>query len=209
MAGAGGAGGVGGKGGAGGATVTPGTCNVETDCKLGLHCDTAAKKCVECLSTAQCTLRAGLGLTKCDTSSSSMTFQRCVTCVADADCGAGKVCTLLHFCVFSPCSNSGGTSTCPAAAPKCEDSGIAGVTVPICVPCEGTELVCPATTPLCQPAAGACVKCLADGDCANTNNTPPTLRCDPTTFSCVGCRNNADCGVGAPFCDPRTLLCSQ
>jgi len=188
-------------GGTGGMVLGPGKCNVKADCKFAaLNCDTASHDCVECANDGQCPSPK-----KCllNTSTTPAPFGRCVECLGNTDCQSG-LCGPVNRCLITGCSNSGGTTTgCPSNGTfKCEDNGITGVAVPICVSCE-TDMPCP-TPQICDGRLGvnACVQCNSDASCATGTH------CDITvTFTCVQCRDSRDCTSPTPLCDPASHNC--
>jgi Cys-rich repeat protein len=112
-----------------------------------------------CASNDDC---ASMGL-HCDLGSGE-----CVECVADGDCGSGRICESLQ-CVAS-CADGG---VCPSATPVCR------ALREVCVPCmTSSDCASAATGHLCLMSTGQCVGCLSNSDCREGF-------CDSTTNACV------------------------
>ena len=127
----------------------------------GLRCDTKARRCVACLTPAQCP------------ATQTCVAGRCIsTCVEDAipaTCAAGTKCEsgLCAACETdnaNPCSGTPATPYC-LASPQ------------ICVACRG-DADCAGGT-RCDPVRKACVACIAAADCPATKPL-----CDLTTGTC-------------------------
>lgn len=142
-------------------------CSSDKDCReFDLLCDTAARACVECLTSNHCSdleiCSNGecVEITPCTSSRDcpddqvcSESLYRCVDCVQDADCADGEVCA---------------GEVCRAACASDKD-------------CRKFDL-------LCATAAGYCVECTSDTHCSSGQ------RCS-AAGTCVG-GTSAPAGTG-------------
>jgi len=178
---------VGGTG--GGSIGNPASnCGQDADCGLAsLHCETASRRCVECLKNSQCKAPSGV----CDTS-----VYRCVACLADTDCSADQTCETNTRKCRARCD---ATTACKQAGYSCD------LTRGACRQCDGGETMsddCPAATMQCQPKSLLCVACVYDNQC------PSHQLCDLPAGRCVGCEDSRDCfDVAKPFCNPASQQC--
>jgi Cys-rich repeat protein len=167
---------AGGTAGAGGATAG---CTSSATCAPPLpYCDTAAKKCVECLGNPNCA-------TQVATPACDLTTHVCVECTADANCtgrpGRTRCDVATNTCV--PCLGDGdctGGRVCDTATHACVAKCTSGAN-------------CAPPTPQCDTTAGICVQCLGDANCTGVNGRP---HCAPTTEQCVECVADANCPAG-------------
>ena len=171
-------------------------CDTDDECPLpSLHCDKATASCVPCMSDTHC-LALGTGLSRCD-----LNANRCIECVGDADCGAGRICRFKK-CV-TPCSREDMSGVCPIATPHCEED------IGFCIRCEDDHLQCTtadAPGPVCNFDIGRCVACVKTSDCKASEATP---MCDAYAGKCVQCLTSRDCPDTAPVCDPSVSRCVQ
>lgn len=171
-----------------------GGCDDDSECGLAtLHCDLPTATCVECTGDDQCAA-LGTARVRCDTAA-----HRCIECGLDGDCGQGRGCRF-HHCV-TICDGEGPNSSCPSAAPYCEDDDSG-----ICVQC-GDDLPqgcsgAGVAGPICGHL-GLCVACQSDGDCH-----APTPHCETFAGRCVECVSSKDCASGT-VCNPTTNQCVQ
>lgn len=157
-----------------GADVPPvvdagGPCASNRDCAGGLLCDTAAGRCVQCLTGAQCPAMGDVCMghrcvagTRCTSSRTCMglvcetTRGVCVECLMDVDCTGGTVCRG-NACVTPP-------RMCRSSR-ECTDQ-------------------------VCDTARSVCVDCLTDVDCptgqyCGADNLCRAQACVPNATSCV------------------------
>ncbi len=189
-------------------------------------CDTALRRCVECLTSAQCAGNVGVGdagadavcdfprrecvkclvradcpdatpICKADPSDSSQ--NECVQCGRDADCGdSAPVCDL----TTNEC-----TVRCNADA-ECSGSTekpVCNVTRRVCVECrDGATSACTGATSQCNTTTNECVECIQDGPCSATQQV-----CDVPSNTCVQCRDDNQCATvpGKPLCDVESKTC--
>ncbi len=149
-------------------------CSSDKDCReFDLLCDTAARACVECLTSSHCrdleicTNGECVEITPCESSRDcpedqvcSEALYRCVDCVRDADCADGEVCA---------------GEVCRAACASDKD-------------CREFDL-------LCATAAGYCVECTSDTHCSDGQ------RCS-AAGTCIG-GASAPSGTGGRPRNPR------
>lgn len=168
----------------------PIVCNVEADCRLGLHCLTTIHACVECVIDGQCPKR-------CNT-----VLHRCVEC------------NVATFATDCPTTNAEHSSSCQAMTFRCyagcDDSSDACVaplfcssTASQCIECEtAANCVGSPRGPICFN--NICTQCAVRADC--TNAAAPL--CDTFTGRCVQCQTSADCPRTAPNCAAGTFTCA-
>jgi hypothetical protein len=177
----------------------PLVCNVEGDCRLGLHCLTTTHACVECVTDNSCPH-------KCNT-----TLHRCVECSAatvDTDCQTpaaivgehSSMCSATTFRCMIGCDDNPETCNTSTSPPFACDSNSH-----LCAQCTSSANCTAAPLRLCDLTTNLCVQCLTNTDC--TTSAAPI--CDGITGRCVQCRNAADCTTAAaPNCVPATLTCA-
>lgn len=129
------------------APAVPTSCMSSRECSaLGLVCDIASSRCVECVTAVDCLgasqvcrANACVTVTPCTTSRMcpgqvcDLGAGFCVDCVADGDCAAGQVCT---------------ANVCGAAPTPCV-----------------SDRECSTSMQVCDVARGVCVDCVRDADC--------------------------------------------
>jgi Cys-rich repeat protein len=179
-------------------------------------CNPATRRCVECLSSVDCTNAvasgdAGTGAV-CDLQKHS-----CVTCLTDVDCtGTNKVCKSdSNECV--QCTRDaqcgGNTPVCDLGTNECstrctDATQCAGGNKPVCnidrqlcVECL-VNAECSGATSQCNPSSNECVQCVDDVPCLGSGQV-----CDTTANRCVSCRDDSQCAGTTPLCDPESKTC--
>jgi hypothetical protein len=158
-------------------------------CQQPLTCDPSLRRCVECLTSANC-VSADAPL--CDTAT-----QSCVRCLTSTDCpSAAPICKLAatereaNRCV--ECTND---TECPDARPACDPNTNA------CTARCTTSAQCNPPTPVCNEQTQTCVGCLADRDCVDEAGVGRS--CRPDDARCVECLSDAQCSD-----DPAASNCS-
>jgi len=142
-------------------------------------CDTASRRCVECLDSGQCDGRA------CDAR------HRCVECVSDADCGAGT-CDIGRGRCRQACA---GPDACDdPKRPFCDAASDS------CVECNTDEHCTEPKRPACTPER-ECVECLTDDHCGADKPA-----CLMATHRCGQCSRDAHCQA-EQHCDLRSARC--
>ena len=177
----------------------PSTCQSDKECKnFGLVCDPLTKKCVTCLSDAECAASqhcVGLtcqGYTTCSNSLGCKAAKgpdgkdqpicdqglgECSACLSAADCPASHDCKAKQCVPFKTCQNS----------TECGKDEVCNKSNNRCVQCLGDN-DCGANQ-LCEE--GKCnpfVPCSSDKQC-----TPLGLLCDASKGKCAQCLQNVDC----------------
>ena len=145
------------------------------------QCDSSAHSCVPCTSDDACKDRAGTKV--CDTDNASATKGQCVPCNVKADCSNGQVCNATHQCV--QCTQN---SDCPADNPQC-DTG--HNTCGKCTPDATGDAACasrPGTT-VCDHSSdatygGTCVPCTGT-NYANCKSGGTQYVCDSAARTCT------------------------
>jgi len=154
------------------------------------HCDPDARRCVACLTSADCkdpakpvcgifvwSLENFRTCTECAVDSDCAGGRRCLMpvgicrdCRADSDCPDGKLCTPKMQCE-ARCSTN---ADCPDKIRKVCNSENG-----LCLECT-TDSDCTSEEPICQKAIGACRGCLSDLDCKD----PGKPRCNVQSGAC-------------------------
>ncbi|RME19222.1 MAG: hypothetical protein D6806_18715 [Deltaproteobacteria bacterium] len=166
--------------------VLPGPdCTGDNDCSAPTpHCDTAAGKCVECVTDGHCSGQV------CEPSS-----KRCVDCYQNTHCGGDTPYCLVeqHLCVG--CRDDG---DCPGNQ-RCSQAHVC--TDVVCTSdadCSGTV-----STPRCNTATGDCVQCTSHDHCSSFQWC--------RNFTCQsGCQTDQECvdKQGAGYhCNSSTGQC--
>ncbi|MET0591557.1 MAG: hypothetical protein ABW133_02585, partial [Polyangiaceae bacterium] len=199
-AGSGGKGGTGGSKDAGPISVPCGDANCLSNSMRPL-CDTAAGRCVECTTDANCPFTAR--------PTCNRTTGTCVACITDANCptatpycvnNACRVCTTTMGCTPpQQCITQGNTTSCQlrcmsdgdcATAPN--NNRACNLQTMMCVQCQNnTHCAGNATGPIC--VGTTCRQCGVDTDCAAPN--PVCIN-----NSCTACRDNTQCAQPTPAC---------
>lgn len=206
-------------------------CSTAGECPAAFTCDKADSKATNsnCLPPSyQCD---GCLVTPCakgescvpSTGKCAVVKAQCDECVAQTDCAPGLKCVKLGASkVCAPtCDNNG---PCPETS-SCQKTTVGNICAfssdtccygPSCTPASGCSS-CPT-----KCFGGACVDCLADGDCSGGKcdvNKHTCITSGPCTGStpiklangqCVECANDTHCassGVG-PKCDLATNKCA-
>jgi hypothetical protein len=148
-----------------------------------LHCEPSTHRCVECVSSIDCTA-ASSALPTCDTATHT-----CVECVTGGDCRSDET------CVGNRCVRA-----CPSGT-GCDSEQICNTKTHACVQCTSDVQCDDEGLPHCDAASGRCFECVADAQCPSTHP-----RCDAGTRRCVECDAHADCAAGR-LCDPTRHKC--
>jgi hypothetical protein len=158
-------------------------------CPQPLTCDPSLRRCVECLTSANC-VSADAPL--CDTAT-----QSCVRCLTSTDCpSAAPICKLAATeREANRCVECTSDTECPDARPACDPNTSA------CTARCTTSAQCNPPTPVCNEQTQTCVGCLADRDCVDEAGVGRSCRPDDTR--CVECLSDAQCSD-----DPAASNCS-
>lgn len=148
-----------------------------------LHCEPTTRRCVECVTSNDCTLTS-LALPTCDTSTHT-----CVECVTGGDCPSDETC-VAQRCVKGCTAGSG-----------CDSEQTCNPTTHACVECTTDAQCDEGSLAHCDGASGRCFECVTDAHCPTTHP-----RCDAGTRRCVECDAHADCAAGR-LCDPTRHKC--
>jgi uncharacterized repeat protein (TIGR01451 family) len=166
-------------------TVNSNTTSTTKECLLDTHCTVAPKlkckvsstTCVQCLANSDCSGATPI----CDTTTNS-----CRACTSDADCGGTTPACNTSGTFAGTCKQCSATNktACTGTTPAC-------VLATATCGCN-TSSDCPSGTPTCNTATHTCVAgCVIDADCV----TAPALKCDTsaTPGACVQCLADGDC----------------
>lgn len=156
---------------------TPGFDGGACGCASPLRCEDSSSRCVECLSSADCSGETPV----CDP-----TLARCVPCAGTLGCAAGSTCEAVHRQCVTTCTE---LVTCTGFAAGCIES--------VCAACADDD-ACGGGR--CVHETGRCVSCRSDEDCA-----APTPRCEPWTGTCTACLTTSDCPAGQGCSQGRCL----
>jgi Cys-rich repeat protein len=167
---------------ANGVCIPNGTCDVDTDCEIGLVCDDVDHSCVECASDSHC---LSPDSPVCDATSCT-----CVECALNDDCESDQVCDPLS----NTCVQCVEGSDCFDAAPFCDSTNRT------CVACVSDENC---GEDVCNPATGTCVECVNNTDCPAEQ---PNCAGDNT---CQQCLSDANCAGDTPICDIAVGVCVE
>ncbi|MEZ4394616.1 MAG: hypothetical protein R3A48_26380 [Polyangiales bacterium] len=158
------------------------TASAESACSPQQHCDAVAQRCVAgCRSDEGCGAGGDAGPRgRCDVAQHA-----CVECLADPDCGAGRLCV---GAVCVPGCNGG--QACPAGQSCCNGAcAEVGTSTAHCGGC-GTVCRTPNGMPACQNGvcvAGMCADGFADCNNSNADGCETALRDDVS--NCGACGN--------------------
>jgi hypothetical protein len=189
-------------------------------CDGTLVCNTATRRCVECLSSVDCTAAlasgdAGTGAV-CDLQEHS-----CVQCLQDVDCtGTKNVCKTNAASDRNECVQCTRDAQCGGNTPVCDlgtnecstrctdtaqcaggNKPVCNIDRQVCVQCQ-VNAECSGSTPQCNTTSNECVQCVDDVPCLGAGQV-----CDTTANRCVSCRDDSQCGGATPFCDPQGKTC--
>lgn len=137
-------------------------CINDLDCTGTQICDVAARKCVDCLTNANCPIESPL----CNSSTN-----KCVSCVTSNDCNSA---TPKCDPVTNKCVACGSDGDCGGAAPFCDPG------TKTCVGCK-TNANCSAPRSICDPGTKFCVQCLSNAQCTGSAVCVSGICCDLTT----------------------------
>ena len=173
----------------------PIVCNVEADCRLGLHCLTSTHACVECVADGNCPSRCNTTLHRCVECNPATMTTDCPT--ADTTGEHVSACSTTTFRCNLGCDDSQG-NLCPARF-SC------GTLVDHqCTEC-GSDADCVGSPrgPRCNLADHICAQCAMASQCS-----PTAPICDPTSGRCVQCQSQTNCPATAPNCAAVSFTCS-
>ena len=171
-------------------------CMTDANCSPPTpYCDTAARVCVQCLSSNNCPMNAPV----CSAA------KTCVECASSADCGGNT----------PYCNTTNNTCVRCLSNTNCGDSGtpVCHPTTRTCVAACTTDANCPNNLPICNvmaPGGGYCVECTSNANCGpdaggNNQNQPVCLT---TTNTCVACVDDTTCTTAAaPRCNTANNTC--
>jgi hypothetical protein len=218
---------INGIGDAGADAATGPDCRLDpTLCDAPRVCDDATGKCVECLSSTECSGNVPVGdagaakvcdlirhecvqctenenvcsgdTPVCKTDEANSDRNECVECVNDAQCGgATPVCDEATNECTARCTTP---QECSGEKPVCN------TTKQLCVECLDNTTCTGANATQCNTTSNECVECTNDAPCSASSEV-----CDTTSNNCVQCRDNVQCASlpGSPLCDTDTNLCVQ
>ncbi len=179
-------------------------------------CDAAQDKCVECVSSEDCSANATNKFCFARGATADAKDNTCVACdpATNAGCaGTTPICNAsatCEACTASP-NNCDGTLVCLSAGPSagaCQCSASSDCTTPTTPICDGMSKLCVGCTTnaqcnakkagdVCETATGDCVDCLQNTDCAATEYCSSKV-CTVKKTPGVSCGAAAECASG--FC---------
>ncbi len=188
-------------------------CLEDADCGGGQICNPTSRTCEACADTAP----AGSVDTGCNGTTPACwtdapSGERCVICLADADCADG-VCNLgTQTCIAcrNTATGTGVDAGCNSVTPICEGQGALSE----CVAClddrtSGVDTGCSIVRPACDVDAVGGPTCVG---CSNDNECPNNGICNTQTSTCVPCRDtgtgatqDVGCPGAAPICLTTTV----
>jgi Cys-rich repeat protein len=158
-------------------------------CDPPLTCDAQSGRCVECLTTSDCT---GANAPICDTGR-----QVCVRCLSDVDCPiATPACRLTNDAAANLCVQCLTDAQCAAETPACDLNANA------CTARCNDSAQCGPAAPVCDIRRQVCVQCQKDADCSSGSV------CEVASARCVQCLDDRSC-TGGQICDLATRTCVE